>query len=226
MHVFLRRTIAAACVLSAGSALARDAANCATPAERAAGLRYVRTAQTVVDLGLTIPAGQDAAVQFAGAAALDGACAQAVHSTIASQVGFADGATFNWNAGAGRFDHIPRIDAPRPDPKDAFAPHPAIAGATFIMAVGVDGQHTPRGLDVGLWRTGTETIVAAFTRLDDGFGAPVELLRSAHPLRSITYFPALHINAGTLGMVEETGSGIALVTLRWNHDALSRSLRP
>lgn len=225
MQVVLIRIFAAMLLTAASAAVADAPAGCTTPAERAAGLRYARTAQTLADLGLAIPAGQEAAVRFAGAVALDGPCARNVHSYLGAQVGFADGATFNWNARTGQFDYIPRIKAMHADDTGRFGTRPAIAGATFIMSAAVDGQGGTPGLDVGLWQTGADYLVAAFIRRDGGFSAPIELVRSRHPIRSLTYFPAPDANLGNLSMVEEMDSGIALLTFYWDHDALSRRSR-
>lgn len=67
--------------------------------------------------------------------------------------------------------------------------------------------------------------MAAFTHNATGYSAPVELIRSAQPLVSVTYFPAPDTTAGTLGLLTHVGRGVILVSLNWNHDALSRTLR-
>lgn len=100
----------------------------------------------------------------------------------------------------------------------AHLAHPQLAGAEFIMAVNAD-----RALNVGIWKTAEGYLLAAYFQRDDGFSAPVELLRSRQPLKSVTYFPAPDANAGKLGLLVSTDGGNAVIDLDWDHTALSRS---
>ena len=71
-----------------------------------------------------------------------------------------------------------------------------------------------------MWQAGETWLVAAFIRQQGGRNsAPVELLRSRKPIRSVSYFPSPDTNTGRLGLVVDDGKTIALVSLDWDHDA-------
>lgn len=80
-------------------------------------------------------------------------------------------------------------------------------------------------LRVGVWQAGETWLVAAFIRQPQGFSVPVKLLRSRRPIRSVSYFPSPDTNTGRLGLVAETGRGIALASLDWDHDGMTRAMR-
>lgn len=78
---------------------------------------------------------------------------------------------------------------------------------------------------VGLWRDDRRSAVRAFSSLPDGgFTAPVPVLTSSLPLRSVTYFPAPDTPSGRLGLVQEGPRGeTRLISLDWSHPGLSAS---
>lgn len=164
-------------------------------------------------------------MKLAGVAALEGPCAHDVAAFRTGLIAFQDGAVFAPAPGGG---FVRRPDASLlPDPG---APGPyernAMAQARFIVAAQVHALDTSAGkrsMRVGLWQRGAEYVVAAYTLDDRGAAPPVELLQSVHPIRSVTYFPSPDTNTGTLGLVEETPDSIALVSLGWDHVALSRT---
>nr|WP_315254756.1 hypothetical protein [uncultured Duganella sp.] len=90
--------------------------------------------------------------------------------------------------------------------------HPQIADAEFIMAVNAD-----RALDVGVWKTGAGYLVAAYVRQAAGFSAPVPLLRSTQPIKSVTYFPSPDAPGGKLSVLTRVDGAITLVSLSWYH---------
>lgn len=208
-------------VLSLGTRPAM--ADCAAPSERTADLRYVRSMQTPADLALAIV---EKNLRFTGAASLEGPCADSVQAFRMTRIAFGDGAVFDLNPMTERFDFAPLVTSMNVGGEPYADGHPAIDNATFIMAANVDGRHQARELDVGVWKTGDGYLVAAFIRQEDGYSAPIDLVRSTQPIRSVTFFPSPDANSGNLGLVEDTGHGIALVTLFWDHDALSRIIRP
>lgn len=101
--------------------------------------------------------------------------------------------------------------------EDAPLDHPQIAGAKFVMAVNAD-----RALNVGIWQTADGYLLAAYLQREGGFSAPHALLRSRHPLKSVTYFPSPDSAAGKLALLVAAGGRNVVVSLSWDHTALSR----
>lgn len=204
---------------------AQTPAACTGNAERISGVQVVLRQASMADLAVTLAAAQASTLRPQYIALLQGPCAQAVQGFRVSQIGFGDDAVFD----IGQDDQLARSTRARGLRRDGgvllLASHPEIAGARFIMADHVDGSAGNHALEIGLWQTGADHIVAAYLRRDEGFSVPMELIRAAHPLRSVTYFPAPDTNAGQLGLLEDMGAGMAVVSVYWNHAALSRMLR-
>ena len=106
-------------------------------------------------------------------------------------------------------------------------PHPNLQGYSFVMATGISKAYGPGGTKTadhlaGIWRRGQGSVVASFARLSDGrFTKPRVLLASSRPLRSVSYFPNPDTAAGTLGLIQDNGGAINLITLRWSHRSLA-----
>lgn len=199
---------------------------CAAAASRAAGIKYVPARTSLSDLSIT-PAGSQQRVKLANVALLQGPCANDAYAFRMGLVLFKDGAVFAAMSNE-RFSHSPQVTAQKLGIRPVEDGHPDLPQGRFIMASKVDkavAANGERTLDVGLWHTGDAYVVAAYTRQAGEFSAPVELLRSTQPIRSVTYFPAPDANSGTLGVLAEHGDSVASVSLDWNHEALSRTLR-
>jgi hypothetical protein len=218
----------ASCPALAQLAVAPAPANCAAISDRAIGLRTVPVRKSLLDLSIAVAGGQENKLSLVAVSWLGGPCADGVHAFRMSQVEFEDGAVYTARSDD-RFVHAPDVAGLGNLRGESLATaQPAIDRARFIMAANVDmagGASGKRSLDVGLWQTSEGYLLAAYTRHGGGFGAPVELVRSRLPLRSVTYFPSADSNSGRLGLVEDTGSGVALVSLDWDHSALSKTLR-
>lgn len=201
-------------------------ASCAATLDRASGLRYVPTEKSLADLSITIAADQQNRLAFRGAKLLQGPCADDVAAVRMSQIVLKDGAVFNADSADGQFTHAPGLTGlANFGIKPASTEHPTIAQAQFIMAASVDGVYAKPSLDIGLWKTGDSYLIAAFVRHENGVSAPIELLRSTQPINSVSYFPSPDSNTGSLGLLVNSTSGIALVSLYWDHIALSKTLR-
>lgn len=216
----------AGCQTLAQPRAAATPANCAATLDRASGLRYVPTEKSLADLSITIAADQQNRLAFRGARLLQGPCADDVAAFRMSQIVLKDGAIFNAMSADGQFTHAPGLTGlANFGIKPASSEHPMIAQAQFIMAASVDGAYAQPSLDVGLWKTADGYLVAAFVRHENGFGTPLALLRSTQPINSASYFPSPDSNTGSLGLLVNSTSGIALVSLYWDHIALSKTLR-
>jgi hypothetical protein len=218
----------ASCPATAQSSVTPAPASCAAMADRAIGLRTVPARKSLSDLTIAVAGGQEKKLSLVAVSVLEGPCAEGVHAFRMSQVEFEDGAVYTARSDD-RFVYAPDVAGLRNlrgDPLETG--QPAIDRARLIMAANVDsadGANGKRSLDVGLWQTTEGYLLAAYARHGDGFGTPVELVRSRLPLKSVTYFPSADSNSGRLGLVQDTGSGIALVSLDWDHSALSKTLR-
>jgi hypothetical protein len=225
----ISRMAAVALGLVAGATAAAPVApECAAPLARAAELSVAPAGAALADdLSIAAAADDGDRLSIAGVSWLRGRCADGAHAVRMGLVFFTDGMVFA--AGAdGRFARVPGLSglanfggAP------LSADHPPMEGARFIMASNVAVAmvgNDRRSLDVGLWQRGDAYVVAAFARQAGGFGAPIELLRSARPIRSVTFFPSPDAPSGRLGLVVDAGQGIALVDVDWHHRNLSRKL--
>ncbi|WP_338759124.1 hypothetical protein [Massilia sp. METH4] len=200
---------------------------CADPSARAAGLVMVPGERSLPELAVPPAAPDGDGILLSDMAWLQGPCADGVHASRMGVIFFDDGAAFA--AGQdGRFTHMPRLAGLTNFGGGPLSgEHPPMEQARFIMASNVMTTtiaNEKRSLDVGLWQAADGYVVAAFTRRGGRFGAPVELLRSTRPIRSVTYFPAPDANSGRLGLVMADEAGTALVGLDWTHAALSRRL--
>jgi hypothetical protein len=190
--------------LTAGPALAQSAlspapAVCAATANRAAGLRSVPAKKSLQDLSLAIAGHQANLLHLAHVALLDGACADDVYAFRMTQIAFHDGAVFSADH-KGQFSYSPHqrglghyTDAP------VFNEYPTVRGAEFIMAAKVDSDSVERSVDVGLWKTSADYLVAAYTRQEGGVSDAVELVRSTMPIKSVTFFRFLILAAAHWG---------------------------
>lgn len=105
--------------------------------------------------------------------------------------------------------------------------HPAYENLAFVMATAVSKRFAPDGKVIadnyaGIWRKGDMSVVASFSKSSDGsFTEPRVLLKSSLPLKSITYFPNPDSPAGSLGLIQERGKKITLISLHWSHPSLA-----
>ncbi|AXA92727.1 hypothetical protein DPH57_17180 [Massilia sp. YMA4] len=218
-------SVLVACPAAAQSAAPAQAA-CAATASRAAGLKFVPLSESLSELSISVAGSQDR-LKLAHAALLQGPCASDAAATRMSLVLFKDGTVFAAHAND-RFSHSPNLTGQKLGIHPAGDPHPALPQGRFIMASQVDKARTAAGehaLDVGVWQANGAYVVAAYTQHAGVFSAPVELLRSTQPIRSVTYFPSPDSNSGTLGLLADRGDSLASINLDWNHEALSRTLR-
>jgi hypothetical protein len=217
----------ACCPAIAQAAATAAPASCATP-DRASALKPVPTGQTLWDIAIAVAGEQQNNLSLANVSRLEGPCADQVYAFRMGQIFFEDGAVPD----AGPGDRT----AWSPNGKGLTnwsgeplsADHPELGQARFVMAVNVDRANIAnekRSLDVGVWKTSDGYLLAAFIRQQGSFSTPLELARSGRPIKSVTFFPAPDANSGRLGLVQDTGAGIALVSLDWHHAALSNTLR-
>ncbi|MDB5440089.1 MAG: hypothetical protein JWM33_2516 [Caulobacteraceae bacterium] len=98
-------------------------------------------------------------------------------------------------------------------PSDAT---PTLDGARMRWAVEYEGIG-PRRVYLGVWPAGQGSVLAAFARDPDGvYGAPVRLLTSSAPVRSVTAFPGLDGPSDTLFVLQDSADGARVVTLWWS----------
>jgi hypothetical protein len=212
-------------------ALARETAPimptaCAAIYDQAVGLKYASTKKSLSDLSMTLARNQD--IRLADVSVLDGPCTDEIYAFRMGQIVFRNGAVFHSRSGA-RFTHAPGAQGFINPEQSSSGNDPILDQAQFIMSYNVDvagAGNAQRFLDVGVWKKGGDYLVAAFTRQENGSAMPVELARSTQPIKSVTFFPSPDSNSGRLGLVEQTDHGIALVSLDWDHSALSRTLDP
>ena len=218
----------ACCPASAQSQVAAKSVDCTAIAERGRGLTLVETGQSLADLSITIAMDQEKRFLPARVTLLEGPCADGVHAFRMSQLVFQDGAFYTVGLD-GRLVHATDTAGLTHYWSGLFfTDHPEISQAHFIMAANVGFSSKPGDtplLGVGVWQAGETWLVAAFIRQQQGYSAPVELLRSRKPIRSVSYFPSPDTNTGRLGLVVDSGKTIALVSLDWDHDAMTRAMR-
>lgn len=199
-------------------------AQCATLA-RTTGLRIVPAAMSLADLTIVIAPDQEANIRPSTIALLEGPCAQDLQAFRMSQIAFRDGAIFQ-ALSSDRFIYVPDMQSLKNARGNRlFSGHPDIAQAQFIASDTVDGGYGKPSLDIGVWKTADGYLVAAFLQEGSGYAAPIPVLRTKEPIASVTYFPAPDSNSGRLALVQHTASGVVMVSLDWNHNALSRRLR-
>ncbi|MCX7291909.1 hypothetical protein [Janthinobacterium sp.] len=236
MHYLLSKTLSvttmagaiilsfASCSTIAETTVTPTSASCASTADRTNGLKYVPTQKTLSDFLIKITKNQENNLALSGITLLEGPCAYDIYAFRMTQIAFTDGSVFSARSN-GHFTQSPNVNGLSnfwggPLPID----HPVLEQSQFIMASRVDGAYGKNSLNIGLWKTSADYLVAAFIQQEGGYSVPVELVRSKLPLRSVTFFPSPDSNTGTLGLLEHTESGIALISLHWNHAALSKIL--
>lgn len=99
---------------------------------------------------------------------------------------------------------------------------PSGVGGVFAGAARVGGRrHADGGLEehyLGLWRDSGSSVIAAFSKSATGaYTAPLRVLTSTLPLRSLSYFPSPDSPSGRIGLVQETADGPHLLSLDWHH---------
>lgn len=97
---------------------------------------------------------------------------------------------------------------------------PILPGGWFVMAVLVNGNGGAQGTSdyLGLWQSGDGAVVATFRRTAGRADGRIEpLFRSTLPLTSIAYFPAIDVQAGRIGLVQEVGGARRLIGYDWQH---------
>lgn len=216
--------LATACSALAQTAAPVQPVDCSSSSARVSDLSRVAGEQSLQDLSIRLDAGQAGKLSRAYVYLYEGTCAGDIEAVRMTQIAFRDGAIFGERSGKLAYQPEQRVLTNawnRPMPAGA----PVMDGAAFVMASHVDGGYGAPSLEVGLWKAADGYVVAAYIRRDTGFSAPIELLRSGQPTRSVTFFPAPDVNAGNLYLLIDTGQGVAQVALLWDHAAISRLLR-
>lgn len=216
------------CPVNAQTAATTLPSRCASLQGSEAGLKYKETGENLSDFSISIARDQMENIRYAGAVRLNGTCAAEVYAFRMSHILLKDGSIFN------RQSNNQIIYMPAPSgmatlgiDTDVSDQHPALAQAQFIMSSDVDVRSVhgkKRTLAVGFWKASDTYLIAAFIREAGADSMPVELVRSGLTIHSVTFFPSPDSNSGRLGLVQSTGSDVALISLDWNHDALSRVL--
>ena len=205
-----------------------QAVNCSDFNDRANGVELVRSVQPIADFSIEIATTQKNNIRPADITILEGPCAGDVHAFRMTQIAFEDDAVFTAGFN-GRFTYAPGQKGLTKSSRGKVSiGHPLIDQSTFMMATEIDStsmRGETRSLEVALWKENDSYFIAVYTRADSGFSVPVELARSAQSIKSVTYFPSPDSNAGKLGLVVSDGKQIALVSLEFDHVALSKSLR-
>lgn len=202
-------------------------ADCNSITGRIVGLKYLPTTKVLTDFSIDVAKSQERNLTLSDVTMLEGPCASDVYAFRMAQIVFKDGAIFTANSsnqftilhgGGGSaklgMDIIPPV---RMGPER----NRLIMTSTVISAGSHDGK---RSLDVGLSRIDDTYIIAAYFRHGNSLGSPVELVRSTQPIRSVTYFPSPDSNAGKLGILRDGSEGVVLISLGWDHAALSQAL--
>jgi hypothetical protein len=207
--------------------------NRARPLNSAADCKSLAAAGTVRLLALdpqTIASsffwanGPAGTLQLVGGRRIEPGCAAAVTDFSMSQMRLADGTVLKQMEVNGPF--LPATERLAfSAEEDRTPPHPPIAGAEFVMASAAGFSRQPAGLTthhVGLWRDSGRSRLYAFSRsASNRLIAPIPVLSSRLPLRSVRYFPAPDTASGRLDLVQEDGAGRArVVSLDWSHPGL------
>jgi hypothetical protein len=222
-HAFLAAALIAAPlspVALAGTAQAAPPGAPASPcaAATAGTLTFTREDPTAARAALTFASGvAPDSLRLLASEKVTGPCAATLRAAVTENLVTADGQVLRRLPTGGV--------APKPGLSfadqtiDAGEPHPEGAGFRMAYRVGYrrDGNQLTTNY-VGVWQEGTGSAVRYFSkRPDGGFTAPKPLLTSASPLRSVTYFPAPDSPAGQLGLVQEAGDGVRLISVNWSH---------
>lgn len=224
MKIVFPCALIAAVSLTAIPALAQIPVDCSATPDRASGLRYMETRKSLADLSVTIDKAQEKKLTLRSLKLVEGSCADKVHAFLMNMIAFNDGTVMVIDA-KGRFSskqgYTKTTDFWNSSPP---AGHPAIAQAEFVMASKIDGAAPKPTLNIGLWKTSEGSLLAAFVQREDGFSAPIELVQSKQQIKSVTFFPSPDTSTGSLGLLAITENGVALLSLDWDHSALSKSL--
>ncbi|WP_156116925.1 hypothetical protein [Massilia sp. 9096] len=229
IHKVLLSTLAAMVLVFAAdiSQAAQHARNCATNSERTAGLRILEVRKSFDDLLFKVSPSQQKNILLLGINTLEGPCAGEIYASKMGQVAFSDGEVFSKNSDG---EWVYFRNDPELMPLSSIDPshYPSTNNASFIMASSVD-QSSIKGesstLSIGIWRMLDSYIVAAFIKRKNVYMPPVEVARSAKPLKSVTFFPSPDSNGGVLSLLQNSESETSIITLGWDHSALSKILR-
>jgi hypothetical protein len=230
--MFHRWLVATTALLAAGACTAFAAEvppasakgpSCATLEGRALALRQTQAQPDLARGTLQFAPGiAPNMIRYVHTDILSGTCAGAVQAFRMGNVFLSDGQAVAVQS-TGEF--TPRAGVTlREGAITAKQPHPRAAG-TFVMGFRVNAGRRDGSVGgdfVGLWREKDRSVVRAFSILPGGRpGAPVTILTSTLPLRSVTYFPAPDSQSGRLGLVQEAPSGeVRLIGLDWSHPGI------
>lgn len=222
-------TPAAIFILSAAvtTQAAEYAPNCAATVERTTGLSLTPTRKSLDDLSITVFPDQKKNISFLGINLLEGACVDEIYASKMGQVTFNDGEVFARNSD-GTWIYSRNEKEPTSSAGLDSLHYPSISEASFIMASSVDRNGMngePATLSVGIWKTVDSYIVAAFIKRHNVYTSPMEIARSAKPLKSVTFFPSPDSNGGSLWLLQNSKKEVSIISLGWDHSALSEILR-
>lgn len=225
----LPSTLVAIFMLSASvtTQAAEYAPNCIDALERTTGLSLTPTRKSLDDLSITVFPNQKKNISLLGINVLEGACVEKIYASKMGQVIFNDGEVFarnsngNWIYSGNEKELTPLAGL------DSLH-YPLISAASFIMASSVDQNGMNDGsatLSIGIWKTVDSYIVAAFIKRNNVYTLPMEIVRSEKPLKSVTFFPSPDSNGGSLWLLQNSEKEVSIISLGWDHSALSKILR-
>lgn len=219
--------LVAAFVFLSSVATAQD--KCASPQAVLSGIKVTQTpmAETLIDL--PAPPEQLGSITVSDAVDLHGPCAGNLVAVHGPAFLFETRVALSWS-GADRLavtTNGPGLSAAIAD--RTLNTGPSLTGAErFVRASVVDRRRTAAGLEtdyVGLWRGRTNSVVAIFTRRDDGVTSVPRPLLKAQGLLSATYFPAPDTASGDVGLVQSRKDGsVRVLRLRWSHPGVFKPL--
>lgn len=202
-------------------------ADCKSITGRIVGLKYLPTTKALTDFSIEVAKNQERNLMLSDVTMLEGPCASDVYAFRMAQIVFKDGAIFTANS-SNQFAYLRvgngftklGVDL-APSARMGPERNRLIMTSTVTSAGSDDGK---RSLDVGLSKTDDTYIIAAYIRYGNRAAAPVELVRSTQPIRSVTYFPSPDSNSGKLGILRDGSEGVVLISLGWDHATLSQAL--
>lgn len=200
---------------------------CSTISERTTGLRLIPAKNSLGDLSITVIPSQKKNISVLGVSLLEGACVGEIYASRMGQVVFRDGEVFSENRD-GSWVYSRNNRGVTLSSEHDFSHYLSTNQARLIMATRVDqdgmvGESAT--LNVGVFQTSDSYIVAAFIKRENLYTSPVELVRSAKPVKSVTFFPSPDSNGGSLWLLQNSESETSVITLGWDHSALSKLLR-
>lgn len=191
---------------------------------RANSLTYTSIEPSVSSLSIEIPISQTENISIGKIYKVIGNCQAGIKAYRPNYVEFDDGKVFLMDSN-GRLTYSPKSKDLANLYGGPMGLAPKIKDAQFIMSSRVDGAFDKTSIDVGLWKKKDYYFVSAFIRTVDGFGIPIELIRSSKRIKSVTFFPSTDSASGTLGIVESENNQNLLISLYWNHSYMSKEIR-